>query len=146
VIIESVGKERAVIPGADQTRGIDSRRNAQRSLGAAQGVLVATRKYSLDDAFAEIIQTAKRHNVAPIELAEALVSIAEGRRNGGVVTEAMAAATEAWAALLERHIEGAARRKYLYTQMVEPIPGADEADLLEQQLAVSEDDDLSRNR
>jgi hypothetical protein len=108
-------------------------------------VLVALRRYSLDEAFAEIIRTAKRHNVAPIELAEALVLIAEDRGDRGVTTETMTAANAAWAMLLDRHIDRTVRQKHLYTQLVEPIPGADEADLLEQQLCITEDDDVSRN-
>ena len=53
------------------------RRSAQRSLGAAEGVLVALRHCSLDEAFIDIVHTAKQHNVAPIGLADALVAIAE---------------------------------------------------------------------
>jgi hypothetical protein len=57
----------------------------------------------------------------------------------------MTAANAAWAALLDRHVDGTGHRKRLYAPLVEPIPDADEADLLEQQLSISEDDDFSRN-
>jgi hypothetical protein len=134
-----------MITRTDQRCGRDSRRDAQRSLGAAEGILIALRRCSVDDAFAEIIRTAKDHNVAPIELAEALVSIAEDRSEHGATTEAVTAARAAWAPLLDRHDGGTLHRKHLYTQLVEPIPGADEADLLEQQVSITEDDDFSRN-
>jgi hypothetical protein len=55
----------------------DPRRSGQRILSAAEGVLVALRHCSLDEAFIDIVQTAKRHSVAPLELADALVAIAE---------------------------------------------------------------------
>jgi hypothetical protein len=58
VIIEDRREELAMIPRTDQGCGKDSRRDTQRSLGAAEGVLVALRRYSLDEAFAEIIRTA----------------------------------------------------------------------------------------
>jgi hypothetical protein len=47
-------------------------------LCAAQGVLVALQQCSLDDAFLDIISTARRHNVAALRLATALVARAQG--------------------------------------------------------------------
>ena len=64
-------------PNEETEHRRDPRRSGQRSLGAAEGVLVALRHCSLDEAFIDIVQTAKRHNVAPLGLADALVAIAE---------------------------------------------------------------------
>ena len=44
---------------------------------SAEGVLVALRRCSIDDAFIDIVLAAKRHNVAPLGLAGALVTIAQ---------------------------------------------------------------------
>ena len=78
------------------------RRNGQRSLGAAEGVLVALRHCSLDDAFIDIVQTAKRHNVAPMRLADALVAIAENDVTRNIDDAVVAAVGRAWGALLGR--------------------------------------------
>lgn len=53
-------------------------RDGRRTLCAAQGVLVALQQCSLDDAFLDIITTARRHNVAALRLATALVARAQG--------------------------------------------------------------------
>jgi hypothetical protein len=58
-----------VKPKADLHHSRDPRRSGHRSLGAAEGVLVALRHCSLDEAFIDIVHTAKRHNVAPLRLA-----------------------------------------------------------------------------
>ncbi len=54
-----------VKPQVDTDRRRDPHRSGQRSLSAAEGVLVALRHCSLDEAFADIVQTAKLHGVAP---------------------------------------------------------------------------------
>lgn len=131
---------------ADRKCGRNPQRNGQRSLGAGEGVLVALRRYSLDEAFGEIVDTAKRRNVAPIELAEALVAIAENRGSCDVTPEAMAAARGAWAALFDRHVHDTKCTEYRCARPTEPIPGADEADLLEQQLRIAGGDDHGRGR
>lgn len=80
----------------------DFGRSGPRSLGAAEGVLVALRRCSLDEAFIDIVQTAKRHNVAPLGLADALVAIAENDVTGYFDDHTIAAAHRAWGALLGR--------------------------------------------
>ena len=80
----------------------DPRRSGERSLGAAEGVLVALRYYSLDEAFIDIVQTAKRHNVAPMGLADALVAIAENDITRDVNEMVALAVDRARAALLGR--------------------------------------------
>ncbi|WP_246540992.1 ANTAR domain-containing protein [Mycobacterium spongiae] len=72
------------------------RRAGQRRLGAAEGVLVALLGCTLDEAFTDIVHTAKRHNVAPMELADALVSIAEKNAPGDPDDPVVAAAYRAW--------------------------------------------------
>ncbi|PRC53683.1 hypothetical protein C6A85_52600, partial [Mycobacterium sp. ITM-2017-0098] len=47
-------------------------------LCAAEGVLVALQHCSLDDAFLDIIAAERRHNVAAMRLATALVARAQG--------------------------------------------------------------------
>lgn len=84
----------------DHRRG--DRRSGQRSLGAAEGVLIALRHCGLDEAFIEIVQTAKRHGVAPLELADALVAIAEDDVTGEFDGAVIAAAEVAWGTLLGR--------------------------------------------
>jgi hypothetical protein len=57
----------------------DSRRTGARILDTAEGVLVALRRYRVDQAFVELMQTARRHGVNPVNLADALVAIAENQ-------------------------------------------------------------------
>lgn len=78
----------------------DPRRSGQRSLGAAEGVLIALRHCSLDEAFIDIVQTAKRHNVAPMGLADALVAVAENDETRDFDDAVVAAVGRAWGALL----------------------------------------------
>ena len=78
----------------------DPRRSGQRSLGAAEGVLIALRHCSLDEAFIDIVQTAKRHNVAPMGLADALVAVAENDETRDFDNAVVAAVGRAWGALL----------------------------------------------
>ena len=78
----------------------DPRRSGQRSLGAAEGVLVALCHCRLDEAFTDIVQTAIRHSVAPLELADALVAIAENDVNRDFDDAVIAAVDRAWGTLL----------------------------------------------
>jgi hypothetical protein len=87
-----------VKPNAETDHRRDPRRSGQRSLGAAEGVLVALRHCSLDEAFIDIVQTAKRHNVAPMGLADALVAIAENDVTRDFDDEVLAAVGQAWGA------------------------------------------------
>ena len=87
-------------PRVDTDHRRDPRRSGQRSLGAAEGVLVALRHCSLDEAFIDIVQTAKRHSVAPLELADALVAIAETDMTRDFADAVIVAVDQAWGALL----------------------------------------------
>ncbi|WP_237569920.1 ANTAR domain-containing protein [Mycolicibacterium lacusdiani] len=55
-----------------------AQRDGRRRLCAAEGVLVALRRYTLDEAFVDIVMTSRLHNVAPLRLADALVALAQG--------------------------------------------------------------------
>ena len=98
-------------PRAETDHRIDPRRSGQRSLGAAEGVLVALRGCRLDDAFSDIVQTAKRHNVAPMELADALVAIAENDVTRELDDRVVAAVDQAWGTLLGQPGSDAGRRR-----------------------------------
>jgi hypothetical protein len=95
-------KERTVKPRAETDYRRRHRRSAQRSLGAAEGVLVALRHCSLDEAFIDIVHTAKQHNVAPIGLADALVAIAENDVTPDLDDVVVAAVGQAWGTLLDK--------------------------------------------
>jgi hypothetical protein len=58
-------------------QSLDPRRAGARVLDTAEGVLIALRGCTLNQAFVEIVQTAKRHNVSTLSLADALVGIAQ---------------------------------------------------------------------
>jgi AmiR/NasT family two-component response regulator len=58
-------------------RSQDPRRAGARILDTAEGVLIALRGCSLNQAFVEIVQTAKAHNVSTLSLADALVALAQ---------------------------------------------------------------------
>ena len=77
-----------------------TRRDGRRMLCAAQGVLAVLRRCSLDDAFADIVGTAARHNIAPRPLAEALVALAQGEPAAGVDHKAVGVVEQAWGELL----------------------------------------------
>lgn len=74
----------------------DSRRTGARILDTAEGVLVTLRRYRVDQAFVELMQTAKRHDVNPVTLADALVGIAENERFKPVDETAAAVARAVW--------------------------------------------------
>ena len=61
------------------SRSPDSRRAGARILDTAEGVLLALRGCTLNQAFVEIVRTAKSHNVSTLSLADALVAIAQTR-------------------------------------------------------------------
>ncbi len=87
-------------PQAERGRRWHPRRSGQRILSAAEGVLVALRRCSLDAAFTDIVQTAKQHNVAPLELADALVASAENDVLRDFDDAVIAAVKRAWGSLL----------------------------------------------
>jgi len=79
-------------------RSPDPRRAGARVLDTAEGVLIALRGCTLNQAFVEIVQTAKRHNVSTLSLADALVAIAQTRAFQTVdsADAAFVAARAAW--------------------------------------------------
>src|ERR1700759_1976400 len=76
----------------------DPRRAGARILDTAEGVLIAVRGCTLNHAFVEIVQTAKRHNVSTLSLADALVAIAQTRASQNVddADAAFVAARATW--------------------------------------------------
>ena len=57
----------------------DPRRAGARILDTAEGVLIALLGCTLNEAFVEIVQTAKAHKVSTLSLADALVALAQHR-------------------------------------------------------------------
>jgi hypothetical protein len=78
-----------------------SGRSGQRSLWAAEGVLAGLRRCTLDEAFTDIVSTAKRHNVDPLGLADGLIAIAENDPVQNLDDDVAAAVHRAWGALLD---------------------------------------------
>lgn len=74
----------------------DSRRTGARILDSAEGVLVTLRRYRVDQAFVELMCTAKRHGINPVNLADALVAIAEDQHAEYVDNAAVAVARATW--------------------------------------------------
>lgn len=80
------------------------RPDARRTLCAAEGILVALRGCSLDEAFTDIVRTARDNNIAPLHLAGALVVLAQGGGSPGtpdVPDTITDIARDAWVRLLE---------------------------------------------
>jgi len=96
----------------------DPRRAGGRILDTAEGVLIALRGYRLNDAFIDIMRTAKRHNVNPVSLADALVAISENQPTRDLDRTAVTTARDAWGSLL------GARNRY----PANPIPVSGTAD------------------
>ena len=74
----------------------ESRRAGARILDTAEGVLVALRRYRVDQAFVDLMQTGKRHGINPVTLADALVAIAEDQLCQDVDDAAAAVALATW--------------------------------------------------
>ncbi|WP_102145506.1 ANTAR domain-containing protein [Mycobacterium hubeiense] len=81
----------------------DPRRSGARILDTAEGVVIALRGCTLNQAFIEIVNTAKKHNVAPVNLADALVAIVQKQSTADLDADAVRAAQETWGALLDGH-------------------------------------------
>ncbi|MDN4517216.1 MULTISPECIES: ANTAR domain-containing protein [Mycobacteriaceae] len=79
----------------------DAPRAGARVLDAAQGVIIALRCCSLNQAFTEIVQAAHHDNVSPLSLADALVAIAQHDRTDELDRVAVAAARHQWGHLLD---------------------------------------------
>ncbi|UQX10727.1 hypothetical protein [Candidatus Mycobacterium methanotrophicum] len=74
----------------------EARRVGARILDTAEGVLVALRRYRVDQAFVELMDTAKRRGINPIALADALVAMAEDQLCQDVEDAAAAVALATW--------------------------------------------------
>ena len=83
-------------------RSQDPRRAGARILDTAEGVLIAVRGCTLNQAFVEIVQTAKAHNVSTLSLADALVALAQNQASQEGDDAALVAASAAWGHLLDR--------------------------------------------
>jgi hypothetical protein len=79
----------------------DPRRAGARILDTAEGVLIALRACSLNQAFVEIVHTAKSYNVSTLSLADALVAIAQTQSSRDANDAAFVAARATWGRLLD---------------------------------------------
>ena len=77
-------------------RSQDPRRAGARLLDTAEGVLIALRGCSLNQAFVEIVQTAKAHNVSTLSLADALVALTQDQASQDGQDAAFEAARTTW--------------------------------------------------
>jgi hypothetical protein len=68
----------------------------------AVGVLVTLRRCALDEASDELLDAAKRHRLAPVALARALVALAEGVSHDDAPS--IEAARYEWGLLFERQV------------------------------------------
>ena len=92
------------------SRLADPRRAGARILDTAEGVLIGMRGCSLNQAFVEIVQAAKAHNVSALSLADALVAIAQTQASPGVDDAARVAARATWGHLFDRNRPSRAMR------------------------------------
>jgi hypothetical protein len=99
----------------------DPRRAGARILDTAEGVLITLRGYTLNEAFVEIVQTAKAHNVSTLSLADALVALAQNQASQDGDDAALVAARAAWGHLFDRTRPGRGRR---FGREGEAVPGA----------------------
>jgi hypothetical protein len=77
-------------------RSPDPRRAGARILDTAEGVLITLRGCTLNQAFVEIVQTAKAHNVSTLSLADALVALAQDQASQDGQDAAFDAARATW--------------------------------------------------
>lgn len=77
-------------------RSQDPRRAGARILDTAEGVLITLRGCTLNEAFVEIVQTAKAHNVSTLSLADALVALAQDQASQDGQDAAFDAARTTW--------------------------------------------------
>lgn len=68
-------------------------------LDRAEGVLIALRRCTMEEAFDEIVRASKRHRVPTLSIAAALVALAQGSPFEG---DATAAARYEWCSLLDQ--------------------------------------------
>jgi hypothetical protein len=100
-------------------RSQDPRRAGARILDTAEGVLIALRGCSFNQAFVEIVQTAKAHNVSTLSLADALVALAQNPASQNGQDPAFGAARAAWGQLFDRPSRGVR-----YGREDDGVPGA----------------------
>jgi hypothetical protein len=79
----------------------DGRRSSDRILDTAEGVLIALRRYNINQAFFELAQTAKRHGLATVSLADALVALAQRQSTNDCDQHAVEIARATWGPLLD---------------------------------------------
>lgn len=79
----------------------DPRRSADRILDTAEGVLIALRRYHLNQAFIELARTSRRHAIPLTSLADALVALAQGQSTAECEKRAVHIAEATWGALLD---------------------------------------------
>ena len=91
-------------------RSQDPRRAGARILDTAEGVLIAVRGCSPNQAFVEIVQTAKTRNVSTLSLADALVVLAQTQASQDGDDAAFVAARAAWGHLFDRSRSGCGMR------------------------------------
>ncbi len=77
-------------------RSQDPRRAGARILDTAEGVLITLRGCTLNEAFVEIVQTAKAHNVSTLSVADALVALAQDQGSPDGQDAAFDAARATW--------------------------------------------------
>jgi hypothetical protein len=99
----------------------DPRRAGARILDTAEGVLIALRGCTLNQAFVEIVQTAKAHNVSTLSLADALVALAQNQASQHGDDAAFVAARAAWGHLVDRSRSG---RGVRFDDEDDAVPGA----------------------
>jgi ANTAR domain len=82
----------------------DPRRAGARILDTAEGVLIALRGCTRNQAFVEIVQTAKSHNVSTLSLADALVAVVQTQASQNVddADAAFVAARATWGCFLDQ--------------------------------------------
>ena len=102
-------------------RSQDPRRAGARILDTAEGVLIALRGCTLNQAFVEIVQTAKAHNVSTLSLADALVALAQNQAPQDGEDAAFVAARAAWGHLVDRIRPG---RGVRFGREDDGVPGA----------------------
>lgn len=73
-----------------------------RALDRAEGVLMALRRCSCDDAFDELLEAARRQHVPVFTIATALVELVYGTGSSGSDPAAAAAADRQWGDLIGR--------------------------------------------
>ena len=77
-------------------RSQDPRRAGARILDTAEGVLITLRGCTLNEAFVEIVQTAKAHNMSTLSVADALVALAQDQASQVEQDAAFDAARATW--------------------------------------------------